>query len=96
MVVEGGPAAGVGFRLRQVRQELGLALADLPTLTEGQFSAAAVGSYEREFRWPTVERLALLCSYYGVPLVDVLAGCPAPTGHRRAVMATVNEAADVR
>jgi len=36
----------------------------------------------------------LLCSYYGVPLVDVLAGHPAPTGHRRAViMAAVDEAA---
>ncbi len=93
MVVEGGTVAGVGSRLRQVRQELGLALADLATLTGGQFSAAAVGSYEREFRWPTVERLALLCSYYGVPLVDVLAGHPAPTGHRPAVMAAVDEAA---
>ena len=93
MVVEGGPAAGVGSRLRQVRQELGLALAELPTLTGGQFSAAAVGSYEREFRWPTVERLALLCSYYGVPLVDVMAGHAAPTGPRRAVIAAVDEAA---
>lgn len=93
MVVEGGTAAGVGSRLRQVRQALGLALADLPTLTGGQFSAAAVGSYEREFRWPTVERLALLCSFYGVPLVDVLAGRPAPTGHLRAVRATVDEVA---
>jgi len=70
-----------------------LALADLPTLTGGQFSAAAVGSYEREFRWPTVERLALLCSCYGVSLVDVLSGHPAPTGHRGAVMAAVDEAA---
>ncbi len=64
-----------------------------PDLDRGKFSAAAVGSYEREFRWPTVERLALLCSYYGVPLVDVLAGHPTPTGHRRAVMAAVDEAA---
>ena len=69
MGVEGGWVAGVGPRLRHVRQRAGLSLRELPGFTGGAFTAAAVGSYEREFRSPTVERLDALCRYYGVPLV---------------------------
>jgi len=53
-------------------------------VTGGEFTAAAVGSYEREFRSATVERLAVLCGHYGVPLVEVLTGRPAPPGCRSA------------
>jgi len=81
VVARAGAVDSVGSMLRRVRQQLGLALADLPGLTGGQFAAAAVGSYEREFRSPSVERLAALCGYYGVPLVEVLAGHSAPAGH---------------
>ncbi len=84
MVAEVGTVDGVGSRLLRVREQLGLALADLPHLTGGQFTAAAVGSYEREFRWPTVERMAALCGYYGAPLAEVLTGTPASPGHRDA------------
>jgi len=81
MVAEGEAVEGVGSRLRRARRQLGLALRDLPGLTGGAFTAAAVGSYEREFRWPTVERLDVLCGYYGVPLVEVLTGHPGPAVH---------------
>ncbi len=77
-------ADGVGSRLRGVRQQLGLALGDLPGLTGGAFTAAAVGSYEREFRSPSVERLDVLCGYYGVPLGEVLTGHPVPVASQRA------------
>jgi len=96
MAAEGG-VDGVGSRLRRVRQQLGLTLADLPSLTGGQFTAAVVGSYERDFRSPTVERLASLCGYYGVPLVEVLTGHPPSAGHRGppATAAAADEAATV-
>ena len=93
MLTEGGTAGGVGPRLRGVRQELGLALGDLPGLTGGAFTAAAVGSYEREFRSPSVERLEVLCGYYGVPLAEVLTGYPAPAAQHSA-MDTPAAAAD--
>jgi len=85
MVADGGPARGVGSRLRGVRQQLGLALGDLPGLTGGAFTAAAVGSYEREFRSPSVERLDALCGYYGVPLGEVLTGHSAPAAQHSAL-----------
>jgi len=78
VAVEGARDGGVGNRLRTARQHLGLALDDLPALTGGQFTAAAVGSYERGFRTATVERMAALCGYYNIPLVEVLTGHPAP------------------
>jgi len=78
MVAEGEAVEGVGSRLRRARRQLGLALGDLPGLTGGAFTAAAVGSYEREFRSPTVERLDVLCGFYGVPLAEVLTGHPVP------------------
>jgi transcriptional regulator with XRE-family HTH domain len=93
MVAEGEAVDGVGSRLRRARRQLGLALGDLPGLTGSQFTAAAVGSYEREFRWPTVERLDVLCGYYGVPLVEVLTGHPGPAVHDGAP-ATAAAAAD--
>jgi len=94
MVAEGEAVEGVGSRLRRARRQLGLALGDLPGLTGGQFTAAAVGSYEREFRWPTVERLDVLCGYYGVPLVEVLTGQPGPAVHDGAPATAAAAAAD--
>ncbi len=78
MGVEREGDGGVGGRLRRARQQLGLALDDLPALTGGRFTAAAVGSYERGFRTTTVERMAALCGYYNAPLVEILTGQPAP------------------
>ena len=78
MGVEREGDGGVGGRLRRARRQLGLALDDLPALTGGQFTAAAVGSYERGFRTTTVERMAALCGYYNAPLVEILTGQPAP------------------
>lgn len=43
-------------------------------MTGGRFTAAAVGSWERGFREPTVERLAELCACYQVPLTQILTG----------------------
>lgn len=66
--------AAAAERLCAVRQSLELSLADVPAVTGGRFTAAAVGSWERGFRGPTVERLVELCGCYQVRLTQVLTG----------------------
>ncbi len=66
----------VGERLRQVRLRRKLHLRQLPVLTGGEFTAATVANYERGVRMPSVERLAALCGYYQVPLVEIVTGEP--------------------
>ncbi len=67
----------VGERLRQVRLRRKLYLCQLPVLTGGEFTAVTVSNYERGVQTPTVERLAALCGYYRVPLVEIVTGKPA-------------------
>ena len=64
----------VGERLRQVRLQRQLRLSEIPALTRGEFNASAVSQYERGRRAPTVERLAALCSHYGIPLAEIVTG----------------------
>ncbi len=65
-------ALAIGARLRRVRHQQGLSLADVQTQSEGRWKAVVVGAYERGDRSITVARLADLASFYDVPLADLL------------------------
>ncbi len=67
----------VGQRLRAIRQAQGLSLAEVESRSDGQWSASAVGAYERGFRTLSLPRLKALADYYRVP-VAVLLGEPSP------------------
>jgi len=68
----------IGRRLRAIRKQRGLSLEDVERLSEGRWSASAVGAYERGFRKLTVDRLRDLAEFYGVPLPLVLSSLPEP------------------
>lgn len=68
-------AVTVGARLRAVRRQRGLSLADVEERSAGRWSASALGAYERGFRNITVPRLRELAEFYHVPM-GVLLGEP--------------------
>jgi len=65
-------AKALGSKLRTVRSQQGLSLQGVEAKSEGRWKAVVVGSYERGDRAVTVQRLADLAEFYGVPLVDLL------------------------
>lgn len=69
----------VGERLRAIRRARGLSLAQVEVDSKGQWSASAVGAYERGFRNLSVPRLKAIADYFGVPPA-VLLGEPATIG----------------
>ncbi len=66
------PALRIGTRLRRIRRQQGRSLADVEAASGGRWKAVVVGAYERGDRTATVERLAELAGFYGVPLADLL------------------------
>ena len=62
----------VGARLRAVRRQRGMSLADVEERSEGRWSASALGAYERGFRNITVPRLHALAEFYDVPMAVLL------------------------
>lgn len=62
----------IGARLRAIRRQQGLSLADVEETSGGRWKAVVVGAYERADRAASVERLAGLAAFYGVPLADLL------------------------
>ncbi len=70
-----GFALTVGARLRAVRRQRGMSLADVEERSEGRWSASALGAYERGFRNITVPRLRELADFYDIP-IGVLLGEP--------------------
>ena len=72
------PALRIGARLRRIRRQQGRSLADVEAASDGRWKAVVVGAYERGDRTATVERLADLAAFYGVPLADLL---PDPSSH---------------
>lgn len=64
----------IGTRLRRIRHQQDLSLADVEELSEGRWKAVVVGAYERGDRAVSVARLAALAEFYGVPLADILPG----------------------
>jgi len=72
----------VGERLRAVRRQQGLSLHQVQDKSGGLWPAAVVGSYERGNRAITVERLARLAEFYGVPVSALLPRGPAASRPR--------------
>lgn len=74
---EGTPAFSltVGARLRAVRRQRNMSLAEVEERSNGRWSASALGAYERGFRNITVPRLRELAAFYAVPM-GVLLGEP--------------------
>ena len=65
-------ARRLGERLRAVRVQKRWSLHDVQVAGNGEFSAAAVGSYERGERLISVPRLNRLALLYRVPLEELL------------------------
>ena len=70
-------AKALGARLRAIRTQQGLSLHGVEEKSQGRWKAVVVGSYERGDRAVTVQRLAELADFYGVPLAELLPDTPA-------------------
>jgi len=80
-------AASLGRRLRDVSRQRGWSLYDVEVVSQGEFKASALGTYERGDRRITLERLQRLARLFRIP-VDVLLPDEdqpgaAPAAHRR-------------
>lgn len=62
----------LGEELRNIRLQKGLSLKKVEDESNGRFKASILGSYERGQRSISVQRLAELASFFGVPVEDVL------------------------
>jgi transcriptional regulator with XRE-family HTH domain len=67
-----GYAKALGARLRAVRTQQHLSLHGVERRSDGRWKAVVVGSYERGDRAVSVQRLAELAAFYGVPVSDLL------------------------
>jgi transcriptional regulator with XRE-family HTH domain len=67
-----GYAKALGSRLRAIRQQQHLSLHGVERKSGGKWKAVVVGSYERGDRAVSVQRLAELADFYGVPVSDLL------------------------
>ena len=65
-------AKALGARLRAIRTQQGLSLHGVEERSDGRWKAVVVGSYERGDRAVTVQRLAELADFYGVPVSALL------------------------
>ncbi|TAK71150.1 MAG: transcriptional regulator [Actinomycetota bacterium] len=65
-------AKALGSRLRAIRQQQGLSLHGVEERSDGRWKAVVVGSYERGDRAVTVQKLAELADFYGVPVSELL------------------------
>ncbi|MCU0266463.1 MAG: transcriptional regulator [Actinomycetia bacterium] len=74
-------ARALGGRLRAIRTQQGLSLHGVEEKSQGRWKAVVVGSYERGDRAVTVQKLAELADFYGVPVAELLpGGTPAGAG----------------
>jgi transcriptional regulator with XRE-family HTH domain len=69
-------AKALGARLRAIRTQQHLSLHGVERKSGGKWKAVVVGSYERGDRAISVQRLAELADFYGVPVGELL-----PTEH---------------
>jgi len=65
-------AKSLGARLRAIRQQQGLSLHGVENKSKGRWKAVVIGSYERGDRAVTVQKLAELANFYGVPVEELL------------------------
>jgi transcriptional regulator with XRE-family HTH domain len=79
VVPAGEYQVALGERLRAIRNRQGLSLHQVEEKSAGRWKAVVVGSYERADRSLTVDRLAGLAEFYGVPLAQILP----PTGSEK-------------
>jgi transcriptional regulator with XRE-family HTH domain len=70
----------LGQRLRAIRMQQGLSLHGVEEKSRGRWKAVVVGSYERGDRAVTVQRLAELADFYGVPISELLPDAAASAG----------------
>jgi transcriptional regulator with XRE-family HTH domain len=75
-------AKELGAKLRSIRQQQGLSLHGVEQKSKGRWKAVVVGSYERGDRAVTVQRLAELADFYGVPVAELLPGGAGTTFER--------------
>lgn len=71
-VANEGYAKALGARLRAIRMQQHLSLHGVERKSGGKWKAVVVGSYERGDRAVSVQRLAELADFYGVPVGDLL------------------------
>src|SRR5579875_1871690 len=71
-------AKTLGARLRAIRTQQGLSLHGVEEKSRGRWKAVVVGSYERGDRSVTVQKLAELAEFYGVPVSELLPGDSSP------------------
>jgi transcriptional regulator with XRE-family HTH domain len=62
----------LGHRLRAIRIQQGLSLHGVELKSGGRWKGVVIGSYERGSRAVTVQRLAELAEFYGVPVAELL------------------------
>lgn len=67
-------AKSLGARLRAIRTQQGLSLHGVEEKSRGRWKAVVVGSYERGDRAVTVQKLAELAGFYGVPVSELIPG----------------------
>lgn len=65
-------AKALGLKLRSIRTQQGLSLHGVEEKSQGRWKAVVVGSYERGDRAVTVQKLAELADFYGVPVSELL------------------------
>ena len=76
-------AKTLGARLRAIRTQQGLSLHGVEEKSRGRWKAVVVGSYERGDRSVTVQKLAELADFYGVPVSELLPCSPCSTHWRQ-------------
>ncbi len=86
-------SARAGQRMRTVREQRGLSLAQVELASQGRFTVARVGSWERAERHVSAEDLARYADWLGVPLSLLL---PPEDGERDLLLeATASRAARI-
>jgi transcriptional regulator with XRE-family HTH domain len=83
----------LGDRLRRIRRQQGLSLADVEERSGGEWKAVVVGAYERGDRSVSIGRLAGLARFYGVPLSELLPAATAAAGADAAERVVIDLAA---
>ena len=83
-------AKALGGRLRAIRTQQGLSLHGVEEKSRGRWKAVVVGSYERGDRAVTVQRLAELAEFYGVPVAELLPEGGAVTNHEPAAKVIID------
>ena len=86
----GDYAKALGGKLRAIRQQQGLSLHGVEQKSGGRWKAVVVGSYERGDRAVTVQKLAELADFYGVPVAELLPEGRIPSGSEPATKIVIN------